>query len=102
MGFWKDDTIKFDYDSVQKAYTIMHQIYEDADKLLEQLEKDSKDAEDKMKGEYREAYSDKSEDVFKELKKSIKNIDKLSKKVEQTSKDFLEKDMEIAKSYRKS
>lgn len=98
----KEGTIKFDYDSVQKAYTIMHKIYEEADKVLEKLKQDSKNAEEKMKGEYRGAYSDKSEDIFKEFKKSINNIETLSKKVEETSKDFLEQDMILADSYGKS
>lgn len=98
----KEGTIKFDYDSVQKAYTIMRKIYEEADKVLEKLKQDSKNAEEKMKGEYRGAYSDKSEDIFKEFKKSIKNIETLSKKVEETSKDFLKQDMILADSYGKS
>jgi uncharacterized protein YukE len=98
----EEGTIKFDYDSVQKAYTTMHKIYDEAAKVLEKLVQDSKNAEEKMKGQYRGAYSDKSEDIFKELKKSIENINKLSKKVEETSKDFLKQDMILADSYGKS
>lgn len=98
----KDGTIKFDFDSIQEAYTTIYKIYDEAAKVLEKLQQDSKNAEEKMKGQYRGAYSEKSEDVFKEFKKSIENISKLSKKIEETSKDFLKKDMTIAESYKKS
>ena len=48
-----------------------------------------------MKGQYRKTYNEKSEDVFKDIKKSIKNIDELSKFINSTSNDFLDLDMEV-------
>lgn len=99
MWWDKDETIKFDYEAVQQAYTAMHKIYDEAADVLEKLEKASETAEEKMKGQYKGAYKDKREAVFKEFKKSIENIEKLSQNVEQTSEDFLEQDMILAESY---
>lgn len=100
FGFGEDKTIKFDYDAVQKAYTAINQIHEQTVKVIEDLQNKSKTAEDKMKGQYCGSYSDKSKEVFDELKKQAKEVENLSDKIQKTSKDFLKKDMTIAESYK--
>ena len=97
----KKKTIAFDYDEVQKAYEKMTLINEDALELLENLKTTSDDAIEKMKGQYRKNYDDKSKEIFKDFNKVIKKVSKLSDKIQDASKDFWEKEMVLSESFEK-
>lgn len=87
------DTIKFDYDAVQEAYTLMKEIYSQAEEIKNNLEESSKTAQEKMKGQYKKAYKENSEKIFKDLKSNIKAIKTLSDDMEAVSKGFLKVEM---------
>lgn len=97
----KKDTIQFDYDAVQAAYEKMTSINDEALKLLENLDTASKEAIEKMKGQYRKNYDDKSEEIIKDFKKTIGKVSKLSDKIQTASEDFWDKEMVLSESFEK-
>ena len=66
----------------------MTSINDEALKLLENLDTASKEAIEKMKGQYRKNYDDKSEEIIKDFKKTIGKVSKLSHKIQTASEDF--------------
>ena len=76
-------------------------INQDALELLKNLKTTSDDAIEKMKGQYRQNYDEKSEEIFKDFNKVIEKVSKLSDKIQDASKDFWKKEMVLSETFEK-
>lgn len=84
----KEDTIKFDFDSMKIIYDKINTLSGEITDILSDLKDTSENAEEKMKGSYREGYEEKRKDVIDEFYKTNNNLGKLCEYLEEASKEF--------------